>query len=497
MQRLVNNMTPQDYVYWSAPVDGFDVNDVSPGSSLIYKWIPSVAGNGAGNYGNWQTANGETMQSGLGYIIRGISGTNPEGVAATNTVEFIGVPRNGNITTIISRGNWGPTNGPNGDGTYPGAGNTDATHLDDNWNLIGNPYPSAISASEFIIQNATVLDDTPDPNTPSIIGTIYLWSHQSAPSAIGDPFYGDFLYSYNPNDYIAYNGTGSSPAGLFNGNIGSGQSFFVLMDDAASSPSNVVFNNNMRLNGGTPNDNNEFFRTNANANRTELERHRIWLDLIAPTNTANAILVGYIENATNGFDRIFDGFELSETPTRFYSLVDNEAMAIQGRTLPFDITDMVPLGIEILAAGNYSIAINTVDGLFEDTEQNIYLEDTYNNFIHDLRLAPYSFNAEAGTFNDRFILRYTNNALGIDEFDAGTAISITAPGSNYIKVTAKSSPIKSISIYDVLGRTLYTNNSINELDFRIDNVSQSDGVLFVKAELENGMQKIQKVVIKH
>jgi hypothetical protein len=269
------------------------------------------------------------------------------------------------------------------------------------------------------------------------------------------------------------------------------------MDDAASSPSNVVFNNNMRLNGGTPNDNNEFFRNNANANRTELERHRIWLDLIAPTNTANSILVGYIENATNNFDRIFDGFELSETPTRFYSLVDNEAMAIQGRTLPFDVTDMVPLGIEIPAAGNYSIAINTIDGLFEDTEQNIYLEDTYNNFIHDLRIAPYSFNAEVGTFNDRFILRYTNNALGIDEFHAGSAISITAPGSHYIKVTANSSAIKSISVYDVLGRTLYTKTSINELEFRIDNVSQSDGVLFVKAELENGMQKIQKVVIKH
>ncbi|WP_262920474.1 fibronectin type III domain-containing protein [Hanstruepera flava] len=489
MQRSVSGLTPQDYVYWSSPVDGFDVNDVSPGSSYIYKWIPTIGGNGAGNYGNWQ-ATGETMQDGVGYIIRGVSGTSPEGVAAANTVEFMGTPKNGAITVPISRGSY------NG-GPYAGAGGTQATALDDNWNLIGNPYPSAILASEFISQNAALDGSTPDPNTPAIVGTVYLWRHQSAPSAIGDPFYGDFVYNYNPNDYIAHNGTGSNPSG-FSGNIGSGQAFFVLMDHNASTPSNVVFNNDMRLNGGTPNDNNDFYRSgHSNSNRTEIERHRIWLDLITPNNTANSILVGYVENATNDFDRIFDGYELSETTTRFYSILNDTDLAIQGRALPFDVTDMVPLGIEIPTAGNYSIAINSLDGLFENEEQNIYLEDTYNNFIHDLRLSPYSFTAETGVFNDRFILRYTNNSLGVDEFSSETAITITAPGNHYIKVKASNSPIQSIIVYDVLGRQLYNNNAVNQLEFRIDNLSQSDGVLFVKAKLENGMQNIQKVILKH
>lgn len=487
MQRSVSGLTPQDYVYWSSPVNGFDVNDVSPGSSLIYKWIPTIGGNGAGNYGNWQ-ATGEPMQTGVGYIIQGVSGTSPETTVAANTVEFIGTPKNGAYSVPILRGSY---NGVD----YTGAGGTMATALDDNWNLIGNPYPSAIFADEFITQNAD-LDDTADPNTPAIFGTVYLWRHQTAPSTIADPFYGDFVYNYNPNDYIGYNSTGSNPAG-FNGYIGSGQAFFVLMDHNATTPSNVVFNNDMRLDAGAPVDNNQFYRTHERNNRSNYEKHRIWLDLITPSNTANSILVGYIENATNQFDRLYDGFELSETSTRFYSINDNNDLAIQGRTLPFDDTDLVPLGVEIPVAGNYSIAINTLDGLFENEEQNIYLEDTYNNFIHDLRLSPYSFNTEAGEFNDRFILRYTNESLSVDEFDSSASITITAPNNDYILAKSGVSPIKTIVIYDVLGRILYSNNSINELEFRIDKVSQSDGVLFVKATLDNGNQKIQKVILKH
>src|SRR5690606_41988181 len=58
---------------------------------------------------------------------------------------------------------------------------------------------------------------------------------------------------------------------------------------------------------------------------------------------------------------------------------------IQGKALPFLDTDLVPLGLVIPNAGNYTIAINSLDGLFESTNQDIFLEDTYTGIIHDLR----------------------------------------------------------------------------------------------------------------
>lgn len=58
----------------------------------------------------------------------------------------------------------------------------------------------------------------------------------------------------------------------------------------------------------SPYANNECFRImhspKSHANRNNIERHRIWLDLIAPNNHANSILVGYAENATNNKDKL-------------------------------------------------------------------------------------------------------------------------------------------------------------------------------------------------
>jgi hypothetical protein len=477
MQRTATIASSYDYIYWSSPVEGFGVTNVSPGSTYIYEWIPTIAGNGVGNYGNWQGTS-ENMINGKGYIIRNVTGTPTAG-----TPEFVGRPNNGIVTKAITRGNY---NGAD----YTGGGNTIATGLDDNWNLVGNPYPSAISADTFIAVNAGEITDDVDP---SILGTVYLWRHLATPSnVINDPFYEDFVYNYNPNDYIAYNSTGSNPSG-FGGDIAAGQAFFVLMEHSAPVNSNVVFNNSMRNETLI---NSQFYRADASIERTvDIEKNRIWLDLISPNNNANSILVGYVEGATNAQDRLFDGYELSETSTRFYSIIDEEEFAIQGKALPFDETDRVPLGVEISQNGNYSIALNALDGLFADTNQAVYLEDTYTNIIHDLRVNPYSFNINAGTYNDRFILRYTDHALNIEDYEL-SGLEIIAPNNSFIKVKSGNDNISTVIVYDLLGRVLINKTEINASEIRFNNHNFSEGAYIVKAILSNRKQKIQKVVLK-
>lgn len=467
-----------EYVYWSSPVDNFQLTDISPSSSLMYDWAPTVGGNGAGNHGEWIGASG-AMTDGKGYIVRGFGGT-PTVIPSTtytvpnNTALFSGVPNNGIITKQIFHGNYNS-------GPYAGNGNT-ANNNDDNWNLIGNPYPSAISANAFTNLNT------------NINGTIYLWPHDSATAAINaDPFYEDYVYNYDGNDYIEHNNTGSNPPGTNDLFIGAGQAFFVLMNHSATSGSDVIFNNSMRQAVSSYN-NNTFYRNASEGQTTEIiEKNRIWLDLLSPNNTTNTILVGYVENATNDFDRLFDGYDFGGEDFSFYSLLNNEELSIQGRALPFVEEDIVPLGITATQAGSHTIAINTFEGIFTDEEQDIYIEDKELNITHNIRNSPYTFSLDAGTHNDRFVLRYTNTTLGIDDFETLNGITVFEE-NDQIVVKSNRENIQSIEVYDILGRNLFTNKTINSELFEINSIKPSEITLFLKVKLVNGGQKIVKII---
>ena len=227
---------------------------------------------------------------------------------------------------------------------------------------------------------------------------------------------------------------------------------------------------------------------------TMLKSNRIWLNLISENQEASSILVGYIENATYEKDRLYDAYTFENNAMSLYSMIDDERMIIQGRQLPFDVYDQVPLGVDIIEDGNYTIGISSLDGLFEgDDGQNIYLEDTYSGLIHNLRISPYSLNIEAGIYEDRFILRYTDDTLSINQYEDLSDLIIYVE-DKLIKLKSELSPIESIVIYDVLGRTLVEVDDVNDLNHVFYHLRPSDGVLFVKAKLVDGREKTQKII---
>jgi hypothetical protein len=482
-----------DYVYWSSPVQGFDISNVYGGftpTNYIYQWISTqttpYTGPPPGNVpvivGTWDPISSGTMTEGKGYIVRGP--TNHPATTATATATFEGVPNNGVITQALSSGDYS-----GGLFTYNpyGADALSVTALDDNWNLLGNPYPSALDADTFLTH----------PNNSLIEGSVHIWTHGTAIGNNGDSFYDDFLITYSPLDYITYNLTGiSNPNPIFNGKIGSGQGFFVLaLND--NETGSVTFNNSMR---DRTHRNTEFYR-NSNEYAVEantIDKHRIWLNLIDSNGTASSILVGYIEGATQEKDRLFDAYNREVNSLSMYSKIGDERMIIQGRAIPFDQNDQVPLGTVIPLAGNYTIAISNVDGLFTDENQSIYLEDTYAGVIHNLRAAPYTFTeTEAVDYSDRFILRYTNDTLGLNELELGSGLTIVAPNSNYIKVNSQQSLIQNVLVYDLLGRVLFDRHSINQIEFILNDHNLSVGTYIVKATLVNGQSKAQKIVLKN
>lgn len=460
-----------DYVYWSSPVAGFNSANISTTSNNanLYKWIPTIPGNGIGAFGNWAYAT-ETMVLGKGYAERGLNNA-PQNSPVNFTSTFTGVPNNGSITTPISRGTYNTV------GTYPSPYSpTNATQDDDNWNFLGNPYPSSISADAFL-----------SANTTNIMGFVNIWRHGIAPSASAiDPFYGNYSYNYDSADYLTYNLSGpSSPLG-FDGYIGAGQGFFILMNPLSPLTSTTaVFNNNMR-NSSYRND--QFYKT-GNTNLTNYPEGKIWLDLVSSTSSTST-LIAYVNGATNQKDQLYDAQADLKSSFSIYTLLEGyDRNLIQGRSVPFDQNDHIPIVVKVPSSGSYTIFINTINGLLNN--QNIFLEDKQLNLIHNLRTTPYTFTANQGENLDRFELRFTNQLLSTDENIYSDQVTIFT--NNNLNVKSVGQSINKIMVYDILGKTLVDRKNINQQEVILSELKATTGMLIVKVKLENDIVITKKV----
>lgn len=476
--RRTANIRRQDYVYWSSPVASFASNAVSPGTSLgyQYKWLPTTGG--VNNFGNWTLAN-ETMVLGKGYGLRGPDAFSIS-VLTNYTASFIGVPNNGDITIPISRGTWNS-------GTYNTMVSTTlGTNEDDNWNLVGNPYPSAIDALNFLTLNT------------NIAGFVNIWTHGMLPSnLVVDPFYNNYVYNYTPTDYLTFNAVGPSTgpgSGSFNGSLAAGQGFFVsMLHTSAATTENLTFNNTLRRDGiGNAYNNSVFYKTsNDDSSLNEIEKNRIWFDLVGPSGNSVRSLLGYVEKATNGNDRLFDAFSNEKVSFNIFSLIENERMLIQGRKLPFDVNDKVNIGVSIPQDGLYKIALGAIDGLFLDANQNIYLEDKLLNIVYNLKDAPYSFIGNKGTITDRFVIRYIKNS---NESLTELTNQISVYDNNTLTVESGKLKIKNIQIYDILGKKLFDKNNVNNRILEIHNLTRTNSLMIVKVSLEDNSEEVRKII---
>ncbi|PKP15233.1 MAG: hypothetical protein CVU07_10825, partial [Bacteroidetes bacterium HGW-Bacteroidetes-23] len=428
-----------------------------------YFWNTTIT-NTNGGLGTWSAAN-ENMIPGKGYIIRGPN--NFDTTIQQFTANFMGVPNNGNISIPIARGSYTGAD-------YAGTNGVTITNMDDNFNLIGNPYPSAIRFTDFMAAN------------PNLEGSIRVWTHGTLPTnSTPNPFYSSFAYNYTSADYIIHNGTGTlSGPDTYDGFIPAGQSFFVIMNDGAATTSTANFTNSMRVR----NNNAQFYR-HSNQTQSENEHNRIWLDLVAQNGTMSRTLIGYVEGATYEKDRMYDAYTKAGNAMILYSLIENEKTSIQGRPMPFDSNDVVPLGFKVNNDGIYTIAIAAVDGLFSN-EQTVYLRDNVLNTVHDLSANPYSFTANTGVYNERFELLYQDETLGVDQIESFAIKVIT---NDKIVVRSGNEQIKEIQVFDMLGRKVNQYQSVNANEFAL-NEQKSNQTLLLKIITEYDNVTIKKIL---
>ena len=438
------------YSYWSSPVVASDSNiaTVFPDAELIYAFQSSVESSDWVFHGtsNFNPGVGYAIQNeGLGGQLRTFSGKINEGDITVNVY---------NTSNLAGEGSDGVEWSESGD------------------NLVGNPYASAINWDLVVA----------DTDNADIDGTVYFWNQNTA--EVGEN---------NVSDYIQYNNTGGATEGV-TGMIGSGQGFFVK----TSANSTITFKTTHQVVAN----NNQFYK--GGKSKSSKKDGRSWFTFNHKDKT-NTLLVGFLDKATNRFDRLFDAtFDDNQKSLGFYSIVRGGLKtAIQGLpTLKRD-KKVVKLGFIVDEIGEYSIGIQKE---YIDEDYYIYLRDTEKKITTDLRKRKYSFTIDSvGENNTRFKLIYTkkrrkasnNKSNGkesytVKEIDSKD-FSVYVDGAKelIVEYDFDVDNIKEVSIFNIQGKKVASFNGK-----QTKNISNlTSGVYIINARLKDSRILNKKIVI--
>jgi hypothetical protein len=480
---VTRNTTPYqkfDYTYWSSPIANLTI-----GATALSAWRMDYA------Y-DFETVNFQDLYSGIGYPQTLLGSDSHDDndddwhhIGLTSPMipakgYAIMAPTSGVFpaTSIITFS--GETNKiNNGIITIPIALSQNNADNNDDFNLVGNPYPSAISANDFI-----------NANLPNITGTLSFWTHKDDISVLN---LGPGLYNFSNDDYAYYNLTGGTATGITIGSpsnsgstpptgfIASGQGFAV---DAQNNNTSLIFNNQMRNKGYS---NTNFWRQAIN------QTDRIWLNLTNPDGLFSQQLIGYFDNTTLNYDQGYDSvFIDKKNYINFYS-IEGEKYKIQARS-NFVQDDIVQLGYTSAVTGSFTIAIDNKEGILNDVSTEIYLKDNDLNIYHDLKNSPYNFSTVFGTYDNRFEIHYTNPTLVNTPYTIKSNTVFISSKNDKTIIKSSLMKINKIFIYDILGRELLSKTNLNDFEFSTTNLQWSKQALIVKVVLENGEIETKKIV---
>lgn len=428
VKRISSPLKRLDYTLWSSPVANQNVQAFSPATISNRFNIYNPVTNAFEPLANPELT---VFNSAVGYLIR-VPNTHPDTIPTSWTGTFTGVPNNGTFTVPVT---------------------TNAYHA------VGNPYPSALDADQFITANG-------------ITEALYFWRKTNngvngsyATYTLAGGVGCDLNDLSNPLRYTP------------NGTIQVGQGFVTK-----ATTSSFAFTNAMRV----ADTRNQFLRVNEN-------RSRIWLNLTNTSGLYNQMMVAYMPNATAGVDLAMDGKFFNDNTTALNSYLNGEEYAIQAKGLPFVQTDVVPLTFKVQSAGSYTITLASFDGLFIPADQRVLLKDNLTNAVQDLKAGSYTFEASAGFYPTRFEIRYSNALATVQNIFNDQDV-VVIPQDQKLLIQTGTIPMDTVSVYDISGKLLFTKNNINANTTSIA-LGDTHQVVLLKITSNDKQSVVKKVML--
>lgn len=166
--------------------------------------------------------------------------------------------------------------------------------------------------------------------------------------------------------------------------------------------------------------------------------------------------------------------------------------------MPFDVNDEIPLGYRVALDGTFTIKIGKTDGLLNN--QTVFLEDKLTNSVFNLKEGNYTFTTAAGTFDDRFVLLYTDKTLSTEDIVLNDGITVLY-SNNYktliIRNNVKEATVNSVSLYNMAGQNIanWDVKGREQTSIQIPIKNLPSEIYIVKVKTTKG-ESSKKIIIK-
>jgi hypothetical protein len=383
--------------------------------------------------------------------------------------------------------------------------------------LIGNPYPCALDADEFIKNNLNECSGCTG-TTNAFNGVLYFWDHYGLSN--------NHILAQYQGGYATYSLLGGTPAidqsSLTSGvsNPGSktpgryipiGQAFFVSstldLDSSgpiisATAPGFINFKNNQRAFVRETSGSSMFMKTTGvkntkGQNKTEDKRMKIRLGFKSPIDTHRQILLGVDSNTTNQFDLGYDAPMIDLNDNDMFWELNKLPLSIQA--IPnLNNDQIIPLGIRINKEGNSTIKIDALENI--PNTLKIYLFDKETETYHDIKNSDFTINLPVGQYNKRFSLQFVNKTFSINETNLEDGILIFYNNDNKtLNITNNfiDTAVESVYLFNITGQNIakwdIDDNKQSNIQIPIKNISTA--VYIVKIKTDKG-EFSKKIIIK-
>ncbi|MFC4723220.1 LamG-like jellyroll fold domain-containing protein [Geojedonia litorea] len=482
-------------ITFNSSVTAADSSTPTTPRTISSNWLYKFYGV-ADDYNAWIKINQlSSLMPGEGFTMKGTSGAADILTSSQNYV-FKGLPNNGTITLALDKS----------------SGEVER--------LIGNPYPSAIDATAFIIDNLSLADGGTNTNGTVFNGALYFWDHFGEENShqLG-AYVGGYatrnltggVAAISNDSRINTTSNAGGPAvgtkipGEF---IPVNQGFFVSTALDGFNNDNgvpittvdggtIVFKNSQRaFVTEAISTESSFLRTSSkSSSKSKKANPIIRLTYDSPLGYHRQIAIGTHEKATDGFDLGFDAFIADINEEDMYWTFSKRKFVIQGVN-SFNAEQEFPLELIVKKTGTAKIRLDSMENLSSKT--SLYIKDKVTGEITQINEKPFKVELEPGTYKNRFSLVFQSSQSRLLEsnemaIDQDFSVAYTSEASLLQIQLPKDRKANSVEIYDFMGKELKSlkPSEVNQIKpIRIEK-----GIYILKITTDQGVMS-KKVILK-